>query len=59
MRIKKKKKKIRKKRKKENQKSQIRFDGFSAEPVILFSFPVLFLWPQPQNVKLLFVHLDL
>ena len=31
---------------------------FLAGPVILLLFPELFLWPEPPNVKLLFVHPD-
>lgn len=31
---------------------------FSAEPVILLPLPDLFLWPEPPNVKLPFVHPD-
>lgn len=47
-----------KKEKTYTEKSQRDSVIFLAGPVILLLFPELFLWPEPPNVKLLFVHPD-
>lgn len=48
--------KKKKRRRKKAEKSQMSSVVFHAEPVVFLPSPGLFLWPEPQNVKLLFVQ---